>query len=66
MANHNHETIILGAWGCGIFGNDPVVVANLFNESIKENQYFKEIIFAIYDNKESITYKAFEEVFKCG
>ena len=39
---------VLGAWGCGVFGNDPVLVATLFKEMIdKYGGYFEHIVFAI-------------------
>lgn len=48
------DTIILGAWGCGVFGNSPENIAKLFHEVMKE--YFHDFcsirhyIFAIpYD-----------------
>lgn len=53
---HNHKTLLLGAWGCGVFGNDPIVIANLFNEYLgKEGCYrscFDHIVFAIYGKEE--------------
>lgn len=63
MADNGHRTIILGAWGCGAFGNDPGVVANLFANCLEETPYFDNIIFAIYDDPNSITYKTFDERF---
>ena len=61
------ETIILGAWGCGVFRNEPADVANYFKEII-ENQFrhsFKEIIFAIYDSSEKkANFKIFEEILR--
>lgn len=33
MAGHGHNAVVLGAWGCGVFKNDPGVVADLFHEA---------------------------------
>lgn len=42
------ECIVLGAWGCGAFAQDPEVVAQAFAEVLnKYNGYFKDIVFAI-------------------
>ena len=48
---HGHETIVLGAWGCGAFGNDPVLVARLFDEALGGafRGAYREVLFAIYD-----------------
>lgn len=40
------SSIILGAWGCGAFGNNPVRIGRCFCEVILGNKYFKEIVFA--------------------
>ncbi|POR29459.1 TIGR02452 family protein [Flavobacterium columnare] len=60
------DTLILGAWGCGVFRNDPQMVAELFKKVI-DKEYanaFKRIVFAIYDrSKEKLVLKAFEAVF---
>lgn len=46
------EALVLGAWGCGVFGNQPENVAKWFYEVLQEYQgYFKEIVFAIPDDK---------------
>lgn len=66
-ASKNIETLILGAWGCGVFRNDPADVARLFNEVINEHfsNVFYRIIFAIYDSsKEKKVLNAFSNVFK--
>ena len=46
-----HDSLILGAWGCGAFGNDGHVVSELFHRAITIEfaGSFKEITFAIVD-----------------
>lgn len=63
MAKHGHRTLILGGWGCGVFGNDPEKVAEWFEEALKEHPYFDNIVFAIYDRPESDVMRAFTERF---
>lgn len=44
------DTLILGAYGCGVFGQDPKEVASIFKEELMdpENHYgFTNVIFAI-------------------
>lgn len=50
-APDNPPTIlILGAWGCGAFGNDPVVVAQYFAEAAREFAHmYRHVIFAVPD-----------------
>ena len=61
------DTLILGAYGCGVFGNDPSLIASLFIDSlIQHNACFRKIIFAIPTSEASAiynyNYKAFSEV----
>ena len=63
MAFKGHRTIVLGAWGCGAFGNDPWTVAKMFEEALKVHPYFDEVVFAIYDAPDSDVYRAFEKTF---
>lgn len=45
---NGHDSIVLGAWGCGAFGGSTETVAKAFNEVIKPyKQYFRYIVFAI-------------------
>ena len=60
---HNHKTIILGAWGCGAFGNSPNLVANVFKEALKNVPTFEHVCFAVYDNKENApTFSSFKDI----
>lgn len=43
------DTIVLGAWGCGAFGQDAYVVGSCFGKILASNNYFSNIVFAIKD-----------------
>jgi uncharacterized protein (TIGR02452 family) len=63
---HNHTTLILGAWGCGVFQNDPNIIADIFAELLHNdfNGCFEKVVFAVYDNSASKqTINAFTETF---
>lgn len=48
---NGYETLVLGAWGCGAFRNDPYRTANNFRQDL-ENEFkgvFSDIVFAITD-----------------
>ena len=49
---------MLGAWGCGAFGNDGNEVAKLFRKALEENYggAFDYIVFAITDWSEDDRY----------
>lgn len=49
-AAHRHRTLVLGAWGCGVFRNDPTTVANAFAEALRDVDRFDRVVFAVYDN----------------
>lgn len=57
------ETLILGAFGCGVFGNHPVTVARLFEDEISEtfNHHFKYVIYAI-PNSRNVNFEEFKSV----
>lgn len=54
MVENKHENIILGAWGCGVFGNNPADISKYFKEIIKQNygSCFNKIVFAVYSDKD--------------
>jgi uncharacterized protein (TIGR02452 family) len=67
-ARHGVENLILGAWGCGVFANEPAQVATLFAEALAEPNIrgrFRRLHFAIYDPKPpQNTLHAFEQILK--
>jgi uncharacterized protein (TIGR02452 family) len=47
-----HRVLVLGAWGCGAFGNDPVVVADAFATWLAQPRFagaFDRVVFAVFD-----------------
>lgn len=64
---HGYETVVLGAYGCGVFRNKPVDVAEDFKALIygKFNNVFKRIVFAVYDKTDrQETFHAFESILR--
>lgn len=57
VAYLGYRHLVLGAWGCGAFGNDAHVISNLFYKALKEMNYnklrekdlFRRIDFAVLD-----------------
>ena len=66
--DNNVETLILGAYGCGVFGQNPTEVATIFKEYLSTdfNRCFKNVIFAIPKSSTNNNYTAFENVFNVG
>ncbi|OHT02486.1 hypothetical protein TRFO_30371 [Tritrichomonas foetus] len=55
-----HDGIILDAFGCDIYGNDPEVVCEIYKKLlIDENlcAYFKKVVFAIPEKKVFLIYR---------
>ena len=61
--SQGNETLILGAWGCGVFKNDQNEIAELFKKHLhgKYKNKFKRVVFAILSKKEEMI-KPFEEI----
>jgi uncharacterized protein (TIGR02452 family) len=60
-AAHGHRTLVLGAWGCGVFRNDPATIANAFAGALREVDQFDRAVFPIYDKLPGTpVYAAFE------
>lgn len=48
--HHDHDALILGAWGCGAFKNDPNIVTEAFADVIQDyDGQFKMLSFAVLD-----------------
>lgn len=62
--NHNHSAVVLGAWGCGVFQNDPNEIASYFKEILDAEfkNRFRKIVFAIYSRNEKFI-KPFQKAF---
>lgn len=61
-ATQQVDTLILGAFGSGVFGQDAKEVAEITTKLLKRyNGVFKKVVFAVIDEK-SANYKAFTDV----
>ena len=66
-AIHGHEALVLGAWGCGAFGNDGRDIAELFRAALTAQfpRVFSRVVFAITDwSPERRFIGPFEEVLR--
>lgn len=58
---HSSDMLILGAWGCGVFGNPPILVAKVFMDLWpKYSKNFEHVIFAIPKNLDTNNYDLFK------
>ena len=58
------DNLILGAYGCGVFGQDPLEVAKIFKEFLSgKYKCFNKVIFAI-PNRLEMNYRCFKRIFK--
>jgi uncharacterized protein (TIGR02452 family) len=64
-AAHGHRCLVLGAWGCGVFRNDPRQVADAFALGLEDGAFagaFDRVVFAIWErNPDRPTLRAFAE-----
>jgi uncharacterized protein (TIGR02452 family) len=65
-AKNDCDIIILGAWGCGAFKNEPEIVADIFKTVLKEKRYlFNKVIFALINDRNSVgnNFEIFKKAF---
>ena len=61
-----HDSLVLGALGCGAFCTPPAQMARLFHEVLVEKEFegrFKKIVFAIIDSPSSNNFQPFKKEF---
>lgn len=61
------DCLVLGAWGCGVFDNDPLEMATMFKEVLVGENYaslFKRVTFAVINDHNSVgdNYDTFTKV----
>jgi uncharacterized protein (TIGR02452 family) len=66
FAYNGCENLVLGAWGCGVFQNEPEMVAKIFWKLLGTNGAFygrfKKIQFSVFDRtKDTSTFKTFQK-----
>ncbi|SPF07137.1 TIGR02452 family protein [Streptomyces sp. MA5143a] len=66
---HGYRRLVLGAWGCGVFGNDPAHVASAFRALLMDGGrfegHFEYVVFGVLDRTRGATVRAaFERQFR--
>jgi uncharacterized protein (TIGR02452 family) len=61
------DAIVLGAYGCGVFRNNPVSVAGYFNTLLNGKtaykKYYRKVLFSVFDRTPSQNnFKAFDSI----
>lgn len=64
---YGYQQIVLGAWGCGVFRNDPAMVAESFYKQLTNGGEFegkfKKVIFGVLDRTKGTVFPEFEKRF---
>ena len=64
-AKYGYQSLVLGAWGCGAFGNNPEDVAEYFRQVLIDEgygRYFETVCFAVLGNPRGKNYQAFAKM----
>ena len=65
-AKHGYRELVLGAWGCGAFGNSPEDVSGYFKSVLIGEEYgrcFDRVVFAVYGKPDGTNITAFRQTF---
>lgn len=63
---HGHDSLLLGAFGCGAFENNPEQVSQLYVEVLSEDEFkglFRKVAFGIIDMGGTTNLRTFERTF---
>lgn len=66
-AKYRHRNLVLGAWGCGAFRNNPRKVAEYFRVILVDEGYgkcFDEVCFAVYGRDDGRNITEFRNAFR--
>ncbi|KAJ5937096.1 hypothetical protein N7466_003546 [Penicillium verhagenii] len=65
-AMNNHVTLVLGAMGCGVYGNPPNEIAKCWLEVLQDKEFYgnwwHEVYFAVYDPMSNGNFATFKQV----
>jgi uncharacterized protein (TIGR02452 family) len=51
-AHRGHRTLVLGAWGCGAFRNEPADAVDAFEAALRASAgAFERVVFAVFERK---------------
>jgi len=56
-ASQGYRRLVLGAWGCGVFRNDPRVVADAFMAHLRQGAWagrFERVVFSVHDTSPAL------------
>ena len=66
-AERRYKNLILGAWGCGAFGNSAADVSGYFHKVLVDEEFgslFDEVCFAVYSKPDGKNITEFRKMFK--
>jgi uncharacterized protein (TIGR02452 family) len=66
-ASRGYKRLVLGAWGCGVFRNDPDLIAGVFSAHLQGGAWggrFERVVFSVLDTSPATgTLLAFRRAF---